>query len=217
MIELFSSLIIAYLLGSIPTAVWIGKCFYDIDVRDHGSGNAGATNVVRVLGVKAGLPVVIIDVLKGYMAVVITRYLCLGDHASVFSVYILVAAASLAVIGHTLPVFARFRGGKGVATLLGVGIGLFPAAAWSALGIFIIVLILTKYVSLSSITAGISFPIMVFTIFPPKPEHWLLYTLSIVVAVFLPYTHRKNIQRLIKGTESKINFSKAKKTKSEYQ
>lgn len=214
MVEISISLLIAYLLGSIPTAVWVGKWFYGVDVREHGSGNAGATNTIRVLGVKAGIPVIIIDVLKGYLAVVVAKYFSLMSGALEPSAYHLIGASALAVVGHTLPVFAGFRGGKGVATLLGVGLGLYPAAAWTAVAIFTIMLSLTKYVSLSSMTAGIAFPVLVFFVFQPNPDHWLYYALSVAVAIFLPYTHRKNITRLLKGTESKIRFKASKEPKS---
>ncbi|PKP51811.1 MAG: acyl-phosphate glycerol 3-phosphate acyltransferase [Bacteroidetes bacterium HGW-Bacteroidetes-1] len=205
------SLLFAYLLGSIPTAVWVGKWFYDVDVRNAGSGNAGATNTIRVLGVKAGIPVIIIDVLKGYIAVISVTFIVRISGGDTVSPYLEMGAGAMAVIGHTLPVFAGFRGGKGVATLLGVGLGLFPYAAWVAVAIFVIVLIFSKYVSLSSMSAGILFPFVVYFVFPPP--NWAFYVLAVAVAVFIPYTHRKNIKRLFNGTESKVNFSNWKKHK----
>jgi len=214
MFEIILSLILAYLLGSIPTAVWVGKHFYHIDIREHGSGNAGATNTFRVLGVKAGIPVILTDVLKGFLAVWAAKYL---SHLAGFagpSAYHLVAAAAFAVIGHTLPVFAGFKGGKGVATLLGVGIGLFPAAAWTALGVFAVMLLLFRYVSLASMAAGLAFPFLVFFVFRPVPPHWLYDSLAIAVALFIPYTHRKNIVRLVQGTESRVNWFAKKKMKN---
>jgi glycerol-3-phosphate acyltransferase PlsY len=206
MIGYLLPIIAGYLLGSIPTAVWVGKWFYGIDVRTKGSGNAGATNTIRVLGIKAGIPVILVDVLKGYFAVAICNYLAqYGGLTSVpQSLEILVAAA--AVIGHTLPVFAGFRGGKGVATLLGAGIGLFPVASWLAVAVFVIMLLFSRYVSLSSMSAGLAFTLMVLLFFPPP--HWAHYILAIGVSVFLPITHRKNIRRLIDGTEAKVNFKK---------
>lgn len=205
------SIIVAYLLGSIPTAVWVGKYYYGVDVRNEGSGNAGATNVIRVLGLKAGIPVLLVDVLKGYFAVIVVQHIVHATGGADASPVIEIFAAAAAVIGHTLPLFASFRGGKGVATLLGVGFGLFPYAAWVALGIFAVVLIITHYVSLGSITAGVTFPFFVAFVFPPP--HWTYMILAVVVALFLPWTHRKNIQRLINGTESKINFKKSKTPK----
>lgn len=206
MIDYLIPMVFAYLMGSIPTAVWVGKWFFGIDVREHGSGNAGATNTIRVLGVKAGIPVMIVDVLKGYVAVMMVPVFVRLTGGENVSPYLEIAAAACAVIGHTLPLFAGFRGGKGVATLLGVGIGMFPWAALVTFGIFVIVLSLSSYVSLSSITAGLSFPLLVAFLFPP--DHWVYYILAVAVTVFLPYTHRKNITRLINGTESKFSFRK---------
>lgn len=208
MIEIILPLVFAYLIGSIPTAVWVGKWFYKVDVREHGSGNAGATNTIRVLGLKAGIPVLLIDVIKGYIAVLMAPVLFKLGGGETMSPYIEISTAAFAVVGHTIPVFAGFRGGKGVATLLGVGLGLFPIAAWIAVAIFATILRATKYVSLASITAGITFPFIVFFFFPPPI--WAYYVLAVAVAIFLPYTHRKNIRRLIDGTESKISFSKKK-------
>ncbi len=199
----------AYLLGSIPTAVWVGKAFYKVDVRNEGSGNAGATNVIRVLGLKAGIPVLLVDVLKGYFAVILVKPIMLACGIADYPPYIEILAAVAAVLGHTLPLFAGFRGGKGVATLLGVGFGLFPYAAWVAVGIFAVILFFTHYVSLGSITAGVSFPLFVGFVF--HPPHWTYMVLAVMVALFLPWTHRKNIRRLLDGTESKMNF-KTKKT-----
>lgn len=195
-----------YLLGSIPTAVWVGKWFYGIDVRTKGSGNAGATNTMRVLGVKAGIPVIMVDILKGYLAVALCHTLATAGGLEEVPPSLEILAAAAAVIGHTLPVFAGFRGGKGVATLLGSGIGLFPVASWLAVVVFLISLFASRYVSLSSMLAGFSFTLMVFLFFPPP--YWAHYILAIGVSVFLPITHRKNIRRLLEGTESKVNFRK---------
>ncbi len=205
------SLLAAYVLGSIPTAVWVGKWFYGVDVRNEGSGNAGATNTIRVLGVKAGIPVLLTDVFKGYLAVILVTKIMVWTGSADVPPLLEIAAGAAAVVGHTLPLFAGFRGGKGVATLLGVGLGLFPYAAWVAVAIFAAVLLSSKYVSLASITAGITFPFFVFFVFPAP--HWSYNVLAVLVAVFLPFTHRKNIKRLITGTESKVNFSGNKKKK----
>lgn len=204
MIGYILPIIAGYLLGSIPTAVWIGQWFFGIDVRTRGSGNAGATNTIRVLGVKAGIPVIIVDVLKGYLAVALCSTLAVAGGLNEVPHSLEILAAAAAVIGHTLPVFAGFRGGKGVATLLGAGIGLFPVASWLAVLVFVLFLLATRYVSLSSMIAGFSFTIMVLLFFPPP--HWAHYILAVGVTVFLPITHRKNIRRLIEGTESKVNF-----------
>ena len=177
-------IIVAYLLGSIPSAVWIGKHFYGIDVREHGSHNAGATNTLRVLGKKAALAVFAIDILKGFVAVM------------------------PAVIGHIFPVFAGFRGGKGVATLAGAVAGVYPPAVGLCLLVFIIVLMLTHYVSLSSMTAGIAFPIFIIFLFGERSTSLVIF--SCVIAVLLLITHRKNIGRLIHHTESKTYLGKRK-------
>lgn len=197
---------VSYLLGSIPTAVWVGRRFYGVDVRTQGSGNAGATNTIRVLGLKAGVPVLLIDVLKGLAAVLLVDPITNLPHDAPIRAYTLLAASIAVVLGHTFPVLAGFKGGKGVATLLGVGFGLFPQAALVALLIFIVVFSTTRYVSMGSLTAGIAFPFLVFFIFPAN--HWIFYALAVAVAIFLPLTHRKNIGRLIQGKENKISFKK---------
>jgi acyl phosphate:glycerol-3-phosphate acyltransferase len=207
-IYLITGFILAYLLGSIPTAVWVGRLFYGIDVRNEGSGNAGATNTIRVLGVKAGIPVIIIDILKGYFAVILIRYLMTGYFDEVSLIYVEIAAGLLAVVGHTLPVFAGFRGGKGVATLLGAGIALYGWAVIISVLVFLVVFIVGRYVSLASITAGIVFPIVVIWIY--RISHPGLVGLAVFAAVFLLWTHRKNISRLMKGEENRFRFRKEK-------
>ncbi len=194
--------LVAYLLGSIPSSVWIGKIFYGIDVREHGSGNAGTTNTIRVLGYKAGIPVFIIDALKGWFAVFLTK-IVFGYFPSVeMPEYMSLIAAVAVVIGHIFPVFAGFRGGKGVATLLGVGFGLIPIPALIALGIFMVVLLCFGYVSLASITAAVTLPFI--TYFFVMPDKILFLLLTIAVAIFIPITHRQNIKRLLNGTENKF-------------
>jgi len=208
-ILLFTGFLVAYLLGSIPTAVWVGKWFYGIDVRNEGSGNAGATNTIRVLGVKAGIPVVIIDILKGYIAVWLMQFFIPESWSPETSIYMEIVAGLFAVVGHTLPVFAGFRGGKGVATLLGVGIALYGWAVLVSVVIFILAIILSKYVSLGSILAGIAFPLVVIFYF--KETNPGLVGLSIFAAVFLLWTHRKNISRLLKGEEKRFSFRSSRK------
>lgn len=192
----------AYLIGSIPTSVWVGKVFFKLDVRDHGSGNAGATNTIRVLGWKAGLPVFVFDVFKGWVAVMLAVFFVSSFFSSDQLVYLKIALAGAVVLGHVFPLFAGFRGGKGVATLLGVGIALYPLAVWIVLGVFIVVLLATGYVSLGSITGSIVFPFLEIFLF--KQENIWLIGLSILVAIFIPFIHRKNIKRLFKGEESKF-------------
>jgi glycerol-3-phosphate acyltransferase PlsY len=195
-------IVIAYLIGSIPTSVWVGKAFFRLDVRDHGSGNAGATNTIRVLGWKAGLPVFIFDVFKGWLAVMLAGFFLSGELGAEQLVHLKIILAAAVVLGHVFPVFAGFRGGKGVATILGVGVALYPVTVWVILGIFILVLLITGYVSLGSIIGAILVPFIEIFLF--KQDNFWLIGLSILVAIFIPLTHRKNIKRLLKGEESKF-------------
>lgn len=207
-------LIIAYLLGSIPSAVWIGKRYYGIDIREHGSKNAGTTNMLRVLGRRAAIPVFALDFLKGFVAVTIIDLVKYDD---VFAnapnenwFYMLrFAALFCAVLGHIFPIFAGFRGGKGVATLVGGVVAVNAPLVLLCAGVWIIVLMVTHYVSLASMIAGVCYPI--FTLTSPKVGHLPPFIIfSLVVAILLIYTHRKNIQRLKAGTESKIYVWKRK-------
>ncbi|MGZ3863791.1 MAG: glycerol-3-phosphate 1-O-acyltransferase PlsY [Bacteroidia bacterium] len=200
-------ILLAYLLGSIPTSVWIGKIFFKIDVREFGSGNAGATNTIRVLGKKAGIPVLIIDVLKGVAAVLLAFESDFATNSVPFVNY-QIALGVAAVLGHIFPVMAGFRGGKGVATLLGVCLAIVPQIAGLAILVFLVVLFATQYVSLSSMSAGLSFPILVLTLFPNQPVSVVAF--SIVVAALLIITHKKNIQKLLKKQESKFPLFKTK-------
>lgn len=201
-IQFILFIVIAYLVGSIPTSVWVGKLFFKLDVRDHGSGNAGATNTIRVLGWKAGLPVFIFDVFKGWIAVKLADFFLSGQLGTDQLVYLKIALAAAVVLGHVFPLFAGFRGGKGVATLLGVGIALYPGTVWVVLGVFVFILLITGYVSLGSVSGAIVFPFLDIFLFR-QDNAWLI-VLSILVAIFVPITHRKNIRRLLKGEESKF-------------
>ncbi len=206
-----SALIFAYLFGSIPTAVWIGQAFYGIDVREYGSGNAGATNTFRVLGKKAGISVMLLDIFKGYTATNLAYLIGLsvtGPQNSVQFVNYQLALGITAVMGHLFPVFAGFRGGKGIATLFGMILAVQPQAAMLCVLTFVIVLMISKYVSLSSILAGFSFPLSIIFIFQSPIRSVLLYGMSICVLILV--THQKNIERLIKGKESKVNLFKRK-------
>jgi len=195
---------IAYLLGSIPTAVWLGKVKYGLDVREHGSNNAGATNTFRVLGKKPGRVVLSIDILKGLIAVLLPFFLLNLTWGSDRMIEIQLVCALLAVIGHVLPLFARFNGGKGVATSLGVIIGVHPQAAGICIALFLIVFISFNFVSLGAIIAAISFPVSVYFIFGETSPYLIVF--SIVLCVAVVFAHRKNIGRLLSGTESKMNL-----------
>lgn len=197
-------LILAYLLGSIPSAVWIGRKYYGIDIREHGSKNAGTTNMLRVLGRRAALPVFVIDVMKGFVAVTLADLLVFIDPHDVINLYNLkIALVFAAVLGHIFPIFAGFKGGKGVATLAGAVLGVYPPAVLLCLAIWALVLVVSHYVSLSSMIAGVCFPIFI-AVFPKTRHVPSLIVFSCVVAVLLIITHRKNIKRLASGTESKI-------------
>ncbi len=201
-------LLISYLLGSIPTAVWIGKYFFKLDVRDHGSGNAGATNTFRILGKKAGIPVLLIDVMKGWISVMLAIwFLSPGDSPVLFENFRVLCGAA-AVLGHVFPLFAGFRGGKGVATLLGVAIGMQPVAALCCIGLFLMVLILTKYVSLGSILASIFYGIFLLAIDRVHHDATIIFALTIPLLVII--THTKNIRRLFEGNENRtyLNYRK---------
>src|SRR3954463_4049953 len=161
---IISLILTGYLFGSIPTAVWIGKFFYNIDVREYGSGNAGATNTFRVLGKKAGIPVLLIDVLKGFAAVCLAYLSEYRPSSNQFiNLQLVLGIASL--VGHIFPIFASFRGGKGIATLLGIILAVHPYAAFCAIAVFIITLLISSYVSLSSMTAALCFPVIVIGVF----------------------------------------------------
>ncbi len=203
-----AGILVAYLLGSVPSAVWIGRMLYGIDVREHGSGNAGATNVIRVLGYKAGIPVLLFDVFKGWMAVQAGILLPLAGLTPATHQYLLIGMGMAAVLGHVFPVFAGFRGGKGVGTIAGVAIALYPLALLVVLGVFLTVLAVTRYVSLSSILASIAFPLAVW--FLTGVRHPGLIGLSLIVAVFIPVTHHRNIGRLLRGEERKFDFTRKK-------
>lgn len=195
-------LFVAYLLGSVPSAVWVGKTFHGIDVREHGSGNAGATNTFRVLGKKAGIPVLLLDVLKGAIAVNLVWFQSEYSFEAITPFTNLkLAFGFCAVVGHIFPVFAGFRGGKGIATLLGIVLAVHPPAALCSLGLFLLILTITKYVSLGSMIAGVAFPLFIGLVF--KTEVASLMIFSSVVAVLIIITHQKNIQRLIKNDENK--------------
>ncbi len=199
--------LLGYVIGSVPSAVWVGKSFFGVDVRDHGSGNAGATNVFRVLGKTAGSAVLLLDVLKGLFASRLAylyvntidsslTYTEMMDFKIIFGV--------MAILGHLFPVFANFRGGKGVATLFGVIITLNPGLALWAVLVFLLVFVPTGYVSLGSMISGISIPVLAMRVFGMYQTGVVIFTLTLAVLVVL--THRKNIQRLIAGTENRAKI-----------
>lgn len=211
-IDIIAVLIGAYLLGSIPSAVWIGKAFYGVDVRQHGSGNAGTTNVMRVLGKKAALPVFIIDGLKGYLAVALAGWSGLQAESPEW-LYLKMALCLTAVVGHMFPIFAGFKGGKGVATLVGAMFGFSVGGILLCLATFVVLVAYTKYVSVGSMVGGLLLP---FYSALCGQSDWRLMVFFGVVSALIFYTHRSNIGRLLHGTENKTYlFGKGKNAPKE--
>jgi acyl phosphate:glycerol-3-phosphate acyltransferase len=206
------SIFLAYLMGSIPTAVWVSKKFHNIDVREHGSGNAGATNVIRVLGWKTGVPVIIIDVAKGSLAALLPVFMHLAPSGSALLINLQIIAGIAAIVGHILPVFAGFRGGKGVATIFGVLLAVNFYLTLSCFAVFLLVFLATGIVSISSMLAGIAFPMLLFFVFDTPSVVFRVF--SILVALALLITHRKNIGRLLKGKESRLIWKSKNKPDS---
>jgi len=213
MLNILLTLLIAYLIGSLPTALIAGKLLKKIDIREHGSGNAGATNVFRVLGWKAGLVVLLIDMFKGFACVWWIPSLAVVNPDSF--IYIQILAGIAAIAGHIWTIFAKFRGGKGVGTAAGVFLGLQPGPVMICLIIFIGVVYKSRYVSLGSMIAAFLLPIILLIqkyflqVEIPMP----MIVLSILLAVLIIITHRSNINRLIQGTESEFSFGKKKEEK----
>ena len=206
-------LMISYLTGSFPSAVWVGKIFFNKDVREYGSGNAGATNTFRVLRKSAGIPVLLLDVLKGWVSVNYIIFLSedfipISGNVTSTQFEIQLAFGIAAVVGHLFPIFTGFRGGKGIATLLGILIGLNFTAALFSLLIFVFVFVISKYVSLASILASMTFPAVVFLILKESEVNSSLEMFAIFVPVLTLITHQKNIERLIRGEENKAKFGK---------
>ena len=196
----------AYLIGSIPTAVWVSKYFFGIDIRDYGSGNSGATNTYRVLGSKWGTFVMIVDMIKAIVAVKLVFFLPYAFVSELYLVNMQLGLGLAAVLGHIFPVWANFRGGKGVASLFGMVLGIQPNVALCCVGIFIFVLYITRWVSLSSILASIAFPVFILVVFN-EPEN-LYRIFAVTVAMLVLLTHQKNITRILDGSESKVPILK---------
>jgi len=206
------AVVAAYLLGSIPSAVWIGKRFHNIDVREHGSGNAGTTNTIRVLGWATGIPVLLIDIAKGWLAAILPVFFHLTTPASALMTNLQLLTGIIAIIGHIFPVFAGFRGGKGVATVFGVFLAVQPLLTICVMAVFLTVLFITGIVSISSMTAGASFPVLLFVFFDIPSVLFKIF--AVIVGVALIVTHRENIRRIWRGEETKILKFK-KKTKDD--
>ncbi|MEE4116137.1 MAG: glycerol-3-phosphate 1-O-acyltransferase PlsY [Marinilabiliaceae bacterium] len=199
----------AYALGSVTTSVWAGKIFHGVDVREHGSGNAGATNTIRVLGWWTGIPVLIIDIAKGWLAAILPVLFSIAEPGSPAEIQLQILAGIIAITGHIFPVFAGFRGGKGVATTFGVLLAISPFVTISCLVVFLVVLLITGYVSVSSMSAGISFPVFVFALYDSSPL--VLNIFSVLIAVAILFTHRSNIRKLRKGEENRFIWKRRDK------
>jgi len=200
--------VLAYLMGSVSSAVWLGRWMKGVDVRNLGSGNAGFANVMRNLGPQVGVPVLVIDTMKGFLAVGLA-YLIPGLESDTEIFYVAQIAFGLAaLLGHLFPVFSGFRGGKGVATGLGIVLALFPLGALLSLAVFLIALLISQYMSLGSLLAGISFPL--FVMFLEPTDNVPLIVFSWLVAVLLILTHQKNIDRILKGQEHRAVIFKKK-------
>lgn len=206
------TVIVAYLLGSIPTAVWYSQGFFGLDIRQYGSGNAGATNTFRVLGKRAGTIVMLIDVLKGYTAASLSTLLWYMDVITVNEVLTFrIVFGLVAVMGHLYPVFANFKGGKGVASLLGMILATHPEMAAVCIGIFLLVVIASQYVSLGSILAALAFPVLLLLQIFGQKENPLLIGFGFVIFLLVVLTHQKNIGRILRGRENRtilIRFRK---------
>ena len=208
-------LLLSYLAGSIPGSVWMGQLLYGVDVRKHGSLNAGATNVFRVLGWKAGVLSTIVDLGKGLLAAGVIASIRIDELPSGFAFWqvesvVRLLAGIAAIVGHMLPVWARFRGGKGVNTAAGVLFALTPKTMWIVIGVFALVLFSSRYVSLASIIAAIMFPATIairMFVFDIEALDRSLLLFGSIFALAILYAHRSNIQRLIAGKENKVkNF-----------
>ena len=214
-------IILSYLVGSIPVSIIMTKIIKGVDVRDFGSGNAGGTNASRVLGKKYGMLIILLDALKGVIAVVLISRLYFGSfpfpNTTPFDDFTLVQiiAGVAAIIGHIWTIFAGFKGGKGIATGLGVLVSIVTIDLLVALGIFLAVMFISKYISLASITAAISVPVTMIVrenIFGVEiPSYHTILPFVIGIALLVIYTHRSNVERLLRGSENKISLSKKNK------
>jgi glycerol-3-phosphate acyltransferase PlsY len=202
----FILLVVAYFICSIPTALIVRRSFFNIDIREYGSGNMGATNTFRILGSKYGTIVMVGDMLKGILAVSLYNLLPYYLTNELDRTNLMIGLGLAAVIGHIYPIWAGFRGGKGVATLFGMVLAIQPVVALNCVGVFVLVLYLTRYVSLSSILAGVALPICVLWIYNEKEVFYRVF--AVAVAALIVLTHQKNISRLLKGNEGRVPILK---------
>jgi glycerol-3-phosphate acyltransferase PlsY len=224
MVSLFTVLLISYLLGSIPSSLWVGQIFHKTDIRKHGSGNLGTTNAFRILGWKSGLSVLVLDFMKGFVS---SKWVAVyafqigngpiappGWEADAF---LMITCGLMAVIGHMFPIFANFKGGKGAATACGMLFGIEPISISISFGLFIIIVLTTRYVSLASMTSSFIYPITLlimrygFNYFVDGS----IIIFAIIIASGIIYKHKSNIRRLINGTENRVNLYGKSKEKEE--
>ena len=192
-----AAMLLAYLVGAIPFGVVVGKLFYHVDVREHGSGNVGTTNVFRVLGKKAGAAVLVCDMLKGYIPAGIAAYFLRETDP-----WLVIFIAAAPVVGHMYSVFLKGRGGKGVATGAGVVLALVPLAGGIIFVVWVLLIVITRYVSLASLVATLLVPVFVFALGDPLP--YLIAAVLVTVGIF--WAHRGNIRRLLSGTENRVKL-----------
>jgi glycerol-3-phosphate acyltransferase PlsY len=204
MIHIIALFLLAYLLGSIPFSFWLGKLFFNIDVRKSGSKSSGATNVLRVIGAKLAIPILILDILKGLGATWLVHIFFQESDPNF--IYFKLIAGLLAMIGHIFPVFAQFKGGKGIATMTGVLIGTIPQVLIYAFPVFIVFVAVTRYVSVGSLVGSLSIPFLLY--FVTNPQDKTLAVFSFIVFLIVLFTHRANVKRLIQGNENKLSFRK---------
>ncbi|MAE15139.1 MAG: acyl-phosphate glycerol 3-phosphate acyltransferase [Crocinitomicaceae bacterium] len=198
------AVLLAYFIGSIPSAIWVSKWFFGVDVRDYGSNNAGATNTFRVIGRVAGFTVLFFDILKGWVSVKILTSLILYEPQSSEFINMQLVVGITAVIGHVFPIYEKFQGGKGVATLMGIILAINFSAAIGCVVIFLLIFIFSSYVSLGAIVAAIFFPII--TIFIIRVESISVVYFSIFISILVILTHKPNIYRLLNKDENKMKI-----------
>ena len=198
------AVLLAYFIGSIPSAIWVSKWFFGVDVRDYGSNNAGATNTFRVIGRVAGFTVLFFDILKGWISVNILTSLILYEANSSEFINMQLVVGITAVLGHVFPIYEKFQGGKGVATLMGIILAINFSAAIGCVVIFLMIFIFTSYVSLGAIVAAIFFPII--TIFIIRVESISVIYFSIFISILVILTHKPNIYRLLNKDENKMKI-----------
>ena len=206
-------LILAYILGSIPSAVWIGKRYYGVDIREHGSKNAGTTNMLRVLGKRAAIPVFVLDFFKGFAAVSLFSIMRYDpDISSAWLINLKILGVFAAVLGHIFPIFADFKGGKGVLSTATMALILAPIPFAILLTVFIVIVAISKYVSLGSVTGAIFFPVALYSymklFFPDAALPLLAALSSIILAILIVWCHRENLERISNRTERKLSFKK---------